>query len=205
MVKYINKLEFLKVIPLVIQKNVVWKNRANYKMDEADKFRLANKKNIKRLHNGAETFLISSGFAVRMLFIMENLFLDNYPLSCPISGPSTYVPPALLQELDPWLNVPSCSKRNCFHDEVMVDVLERADQQVQYQKKSDKRLEQWHVDRQEDRLRFVVQVEDRFPLGSRHLQSSAWQRKAKGGGQSSTERTVSATPVHNGCLSNSMA
>ncbi|XP_034645799.1 uncharacterized protein LOC117887364 isoform X1 [Trachemys scripta elegans] len=55
-------------------------------------------------------------------------------------------------------------------------VLERTDQRVQYQKKSDKRLEQWHVDRQEDRLRFAVQVEDRFQLGSRHLQSSAWHR-----------------------------
>ncbi|XP_043353366.1 uncharacterized protein LOC119843220 isoform X2 [Dermochelys coriacea] len=172
-------------------------------------FRLANKKNIKHLHNGAETFLISSGFAVRILFIMETLLNSSLP-----SLQKTWwrEKPPQSPELDPWLNVPSCFKRNCFHDEVMVDVLERADQQVQYQKKSDKRLELWHDDRQEDRLRFAVQVEDRFQLGSRQLQSSAWHRKAKGGGQSSTERTISATPVHNGCkstlsrcLSNSMA
>ncbi|EMP39920.1 Calcium/calmodulin-dependent protein kinase type IV [Chelonia mydas] len=79
--------------------------------------------------------------------------------------------PAVLQELDLWPNVlTDHSKRKRFCDEVIINVLERADQQVQYQKKKDKRLKQQHADRQEERLRHAAQGEDRV--------NSYWNRSS---------------------------
>ncbi|XP_037740655.2 trihelix transcription factor DF1-like [Chelonia mydas] len=51
------------------------------------------------------------------------------------------------------------SKRKRFRDEVMLHVLQRVEQQVQYQKQRDERLEQWRAERQVERLRLAIQLE----------------------------------------------
>ncbi|XP_024071414.2 trihelix transcription factor GTL1-like [Terrapene carolina triunguis] len=76
------------------------------------------------------------------------------------AGPSSYTAccssgtPSLAQR-----TLADRSKRKRFRDEVMVHVLQRAEQQMQYQKQRDERLEQRRAERQVKRLRLAIQLE----------------------------------------------
>ncbi|CAM2106156.1 unnamed protein product [Caretta caretta] len=53
------------------------------------------------------------------------------------------------------------SKRKCFCDGLMVELLERTNKQDQYQKKRNLRLEKRHAGMEEERLRLISQLKER--------------------------------------------